>query len=188
MDIMRTPLLAGLAVLAISAAAHADALRRTVSPMTRADGEVCDLLRAEAGDTCKRIAQEGSAAVYQSRGRITAQAAAIRRLVLAIDTGNGVLVGPAVDVLDDQLASTHPTLRPVTIDGHRGVALDLVSTWKRGGAAERSEALVGCVPSDAIWKCSLVDVGACRAELGDDARVTTSCGTSSTLSIAGSQR
>ena len=177
---MRLALLAGLAALLLAAPAHADGLRRTVSPMARADGAVCDLLRSELGDRCKRIAQDGNAAVYQSRSR----AAGIRRLILAIDTGDTVLVGPALDVLDDQLESTRPTLRAIEIDGRRGVALDLVSTWRRGNAAEHAESLVGCMQSGAIWKCSQVDVGACAASLGADGSVTTSCGTSATLAVS----
>jgi hypothetical protein len=169
-----------VALLALAAAspARADALRRTVAPMTRADGEVCDLLRAQVQDRCKRVAQDSSAAVYQSGSK----AAGVRRLILAIDTGRDVLVSPAVDVLIDQLESTHPTLRATTIDGHPGVVLDVISTWKRGKAAEHAESLVGCAPIAGIWKCSLVEVGACDARLADDGSLTTSCGATSTLS------
>ncbi|HEU4734693.1 MAG TPA: hypothetical protein VFT22_42675 [Kofleriaceae bacterium] len=170
---------AGLAIATRVPPARADALRRTVAPMTRADGNVCDLLRAQISDTCKRVAQDGGVAVYQSGSK----AAGIRRLVLAIDTGDDVLVGPAVDVLVDQLESTRPTLRTVAIDGRPGVVLDLVATWKRGKAAERARSLVGCAQVEAIWKCSLVDVGACDASVGPDGRVTTSCGATSTLSV-----
>jgi hypothetical protein len=184
---MRLAILAALAaaapVLAAAAPAYADALRRTVSPMMRADGEVCDLLRAELGDTCKRVAHDGSAAVYQSRSR-PGDRAGIRRLVLAIDTGTTVLVSPAVDLLDEQLASARPTLRAISIDGKPGVMLDVVSTWKRGKADDHAQSLVGCAQLDAIWKCSLVDAGACTASVAADGSVTTSCGTSSTLSIA----
>jgi len=183
---MRGSMLAGLLALAAATPARGDGLRRTVTPMTRADGEVCDLLRAQAHDTCKQVAQAGNATVYQSRG--LAGDAGIRRLVLAIDTGSAVLVGPAVDVLDDQLASARPTLRATSIDGQPGVVLDLVSTWKRGKAAEHSQALIGCARSDAIWKCSRVDVGACDASVGADGSVTTSCGATSTLSIAARPR
>src|SRR5690349_8384631 len=124
---MRIALLAGLAALAAAAPAHADAPpRRTIAPMTRADGEVCDLLRAQIGDRCNRVAHDGSATVYQSGSK----AAGIRRLVLAIDTGADILVSPAVDVLSDELQSTRPTLRSVAIDGRPGVVLDVVSTWK----------------------------------------------------------
>ena len=178
---MRLAVFAGLAVMLLATSAHADGLRRTVSPMARADGAVCDLLRAELGDRCKRIARDGNAAVYQSRSRTGG--AGIRRLVLAIDTGDAVLVGPALDVLDDQLESARPTLRAIEIDGRRGVALDLVSTWRRGNAAEHAESLVGCMQAGAIWKCSQVDVGACAASLAADGSVTTSCGTSSTLAV-----
>jgi hypothetical protein len=184
---MRLPVLAGFAVLAataLAAPAHADGLRRTVAPMTRADGAVCELLRAELGDRCKRIAHDGNAAVYQSRSR-SGGPAGIRRLVLAIDTGDTVLVGPAIDVLDDQLESARPTLRAIEIDGHAGVALDVVATWRRGKAAERAESLVGCMQSGAIWKCSQVDVGGCDAALARDGSVTTSCGTASTLAVGG---
>lgn len=185
---MRLASLAGLAglaatVTALAAPAHGDALRRTVAPMARADGAVCDLLRAELGDSCKRVAHDGNAAVYQSRSR-AGSPAGIRRLVLAIDTGDSVLVGPAVDVLDDQLESTRPTLRPIAVDGRSGVALDLVSTWRRGKAAERAESLIGCMQAGAVWKCSQVDVGNCDASLGADGSITTSCGTSSTLALA----
>ena len=179
---MRLALLAGLAGAALaglSAPAHGDTLRRTVTPMARADGAVCDLLRAELGDRCKRVAHDGNAAVYQSRSR----SAGIRRLVLAIDTGNAILVSPAVDVLDDQLEATRPTLRAIAIDGRPGVALDLVSTWRRGNAAERAESLIGCMQAGAIWKCSQVEVGGCDATLGGDGSITTSCGTSSTLVV-----
>jgi hypothetical protein len=175
-------LVAGLAaglVAGLAAPAHADALRRTVTPMARADGAVCDLLRAELGDRCTRVAQDGNAAVYQSRSR----SAGIRRLVLAIDTGSAVLVSPAVDVLDDQLASARPTLRAIAVDGRPGVALDVVSTWRRGNAAEHTESLIGCMQAGAIWKCSQVDVGGCDASLGGDGSITTSCGTSSTLVV-----
>ena len=182
---MRLPILAGLAATALAglaAQAHAGAPRRTVVPMSRADGAVCDLLRAELGDTCKRVARDGNAAVYQSRSR-SGGPAGIRRLVLAIDTGDTVLVGPAIDVLDDQLESARPTLRAIEVDGHPGVALDVVSTWRRGKAAERTESLVGCMQAGAIWKCSQVDVGGCDASLASDGSVTTSCGATSTLAI-----
>ncbi|HEX3758481.1 MAG TPA: hypothetical protein VHW23_07225 [Kofleriaceae bacterium] len=176
---MRLALLAGLAATALAAPARGDALRRTVTPMARADGAVCDLLRAELGDRCQRVAHDGNAAVYQSRSR----SSGIRRLVLAIDTGSTVLVGPAVDVLDDQLESTRPTLRAIAVDGRPGVALDLVSTWRRGNAAERTESLIGCMQAGAIWKCSQVDVGGCGASLGSDGSVTTACGASATLAV-----
>ena len=181
--IMRLAIIAGLAALAASATvtpARSDALRRMVTPMTRADGDVCDLLRAQITDKCKRVAQDGGATVYQSGSKT----AGIRRLVLAIDTGADVLVGPAVDVLYDQLESTKPTLRAIEIDGRPGVVLDVVSTWKRGKVADHTEALVGCVQADGIWKCSLVDVGSCDASVGPDGSVTTSCGATSTLSLA----
>jgi hypothetical protein len=123
-----TGLVAGLVTrLAGPAPARADALRRTVTPMARADGAVCDLLRAELGDRCKRVALDGNAAVYQSRSR----SSGIRRLVLAIDTGSTVLVGPAVDVLDDQLESTRPTLRAIASAAGPGSR----STWCRPGGA-----------------------------------------------------
>ena len=176
---MRLALIASLAAFAAATPARGDALRRTVTPMARADGDVCDLLRAQVTDKCKRVAQDGGATVYQSGSK----AAGIRRLVLAIDTGNDVLVGPAVDVLSEQLESTKPTLRAVEIDGRPGVVLDVVSTWKRGKAAEHTQALVGCVEADGIWKCSLVDVGSCDASVGPDGGVTTSCGATSTLSL-----
>lgn len=177
---MRFAIIAGLAALAASTPAHSDALRRMVTPMTRADGDVCDLLRAQIDDKCKRVAQDGGATVYQSGSKT----AGIRRLVLAIDTGADVLVGPAVDVLSEQLESTKPTLRAIAIDGRPGIVLDVVSTWKRDKAAEHTESLVGCVQASGIWKCSLVDVGSCDASVGPDGSVTTSCGTTSTLSIA----
>jgi hypothetical protein len=175
--------LAGLAALAAARPARADAPRRTVAPMTRADGEVCDLLRAQIQDRCKRVARDGSAAVYQSGSK----AAGVRRFVLVIDTGRDVLIGPAVDVLSDELQSTRPTLRAIAIDGHPGVALHVVATWKRGKAAERAASLVGCAPVGEIWKCSMLDVGGCDASLADDGSVTTSCGASSTLSITGAR-
>src|ERR1043166_3488199 len=140
-SIMRSALLAGLATaLALigAPAARAEGLRRTVAPMTRADGSVCDLLRSELGDTCKRVAQDGNASGYQSRSKARG-AAGIRRLVLAIDTGDTVLVGPAIDVLDEELQSARPTLRTIAVDGHAGVALDVVSTWRRGKAAQHAE-------------------------------------------------
>lgn len=183
---MRIALGAVLAVATLAAAAPArgDALRRTlaptIAPMTRADGEVCDLLRAQIQDRCKRVARDGTAAVYQSGSK----AAGVRRLVLAIDTGRDVLIGPAVDVLSDRLQSTRSTLRSVAIDGHPGVALHVVATWKRGKSAERTQSLVGCAPIGDIWKCSLVDVGPCDASLADDGSVTTSCGATATLSVA----
>jgi hypothetical protein len=181
----------GAVALLVAAPARADALRRTVAPMTRADGDVCDLLRAEARDRCKPVAQDGVATVYQSGSK----ASGIRRLVLAIDTGSDVLVSPPIDVIADQLAVARPTLRALTIDGRPGVMLDVVATSKpatraaRGGAvdrgaADRRESLIGCVQSAAIWKCSVIEVGACDASVAADGVVTTSCGTSSTLSLA----
>ena len=179
-------------------AAHADALRRIVAPMTRADGEVCDLLRAQAKDKCKQIARDGSASVYQSGTRT----ADIHRFVIAIDTGRDVLVSPPVDLIGDQIASIQPTLRAVAIDGRPGVVLEVVSTWKPGSAAERTSSLIGCSQADAVWKCSLVvqpappfggaaargqapvDAGACQPSVAADGSVTTSCGHSSTLSVA----
>jgi hypothetical protein len=204
---MRLALIAGLAATALAAPVRGDALRRTVTPMTRADGAVCDLLRSDLGDTCKRIARDGNAAVYQSR--IRSGGSGIRRLVLAIDTDAGILVGPVVDVLDDQLESARPTLRAIAIDGQPGVALDVVSTWRRGKTAEHAESLVGCMqagpidptgedprPAGAavgvptprarrspIWKCSLIDVGGCDATLAADGSITTSCGTNATLAV-----
>ncbi|HEX3479299.1 MAG TPA: hypothetical protein VHT91_29950 [Kofleriaceae bacterium] len=177
--VLASAVLAGLAALA--APARADTLRRTVTPMSRADGEVCNPLRAELGDRCTRVARDGNAAVYQSRSR----SAGIRRLVLAIDTGSALLVSPAVDVLDDQLESTRPTLRAIAIDGRPGVALDVVSTWRRGNAAEHTESLIGCMQAGAIGKCSQVDIGGCDATLGGDGSITTSCGASSSLAVPG---
>lgn len=174
---LASAVLAGLA--APAAPARADTLRRTVTPMARADGEVCGLLRAELGDQCKQVARDGNAAVYQSRSR----SAGIRRLVLAIDTGRTVLVSPAVDVLDDQLESSRPMLRAIAVDGRSGIALDVVSTWRRGNAAEHTESLIGCMQAGAIWKCSQVDVGGCDATLGGDGSITTSCGTSASLAV-----
>ena len=187
--------LAAIAALAAGAGpARGDAVRRTIAPMTRADGEVCDLLRAQVQDRCKRVARDGTAAVYQSGSN----AAGVRRLVLAIDTGRDVLIGPAVDVLSDQLQSTRSTLRSIAIDGHPGVALHVVATWKRGASAGRSgpeagplglltrghtQSLVGCAAIGEVWKCSLLDVGPCDASLADDGRVTTSCGATATLSL-----
>jgi hypothetical protein len=178
---MRIAIVAGLAATALAAPAHGDALRRIESPMSRADGAVCDLLRSELGDSCKRIAHGGNAAVYQSRSR--SGGSGIRRVVLAIDTGGTVLVGPAVDVLDDQLESTRPTLRAIEVNGRPGVALDLVSTWRRGSAAEHAESLIGCMQAGAIWKCSQIDVGSCQASLAADGSVTTSCGAHATLAV-----
>jgi hypothetical protein len=182
---MRLAMLAGLTALAAAAPAHGDALRRTVMPMTRADGDVCDLLRAQVKDKCKRVAQDGGATVYQSGGKAGGKNAGIRRLVLAIDTGSDVLVGPPVDMLAEQLESTRPTLRAISIDGRPGVVLDVVATWKAGEAtAAHTESLVGCMQADGIWKCSLVEVGPCDARVAADGGVTTSCGATSTLSIA----
>jgi hypothetical protein len=181
-----------LAASVLAAPARADGLRRIVSPMARADGAVCDLLRAELGDQCKRVAHDGNAAVYVSRGRSIGPGSAgsgsagIRRMVLAIDTGAAVLVSPAVDVLDDQLQSIRPTLRAIAIDGRPAVALDVVSTWRRGKAAEHAQSLIGCMQAGAIWKCSQVDVGSCDASLASDGSITTSCGATSTLAVAGS--
>jgi hypothetical protein len=185
---MRLALLAlpavGLALGLAAAPARGDALRQTVSPMMRADGAVCDLLRAQASDQCRRVANQGSATVYQSG----TTAAGIHRLVLAIDTGAGVLVSPAVDLVAEQLQSTTPTLRSVAIDGRPGVVLEVVSTWKRGQAAQRTASLVGCsqVPASAaaIWKCALIELGSCDPQVAADGSVTTSCGARSTLSIA----
>jgi hypothetical protein len=181
---MRIAIIAGLTVLAAAAPARGDALRRTVMPMTRADGDVCDLLRAQVKDRCKRVAQDGGATVYQSGGPSGGKTSGIRRLVLAIDTGSDVLVGPPVDLLAEQLESTRPTLRAIVLDGHPGVVLDVTSTWKRGKASEHAQSLVGCRQADGIWKCSLVDVGPCDASVAADGSVTTSCGATSTLSIA----
>jgi hypothetical protein len=179
---MHLALVVGVFATVIAAPAHADGLRRTVSPMARADGAVCDLLRSELGDRCKQVARDGNAVVYQSRSR--GGGIGIRRLVLAIDTGDAVLVGPALDVLDDQLESARPTLRAIEIDGRRGVALDVVSTWRRGKTAERARSLIGCMQAGNIWKCSQVDVGSCDAQLAADGSVTTSCGAQSTLAVA----
>lgn len=182
---MRRSLLALLVTTAATApaiSAHAEALRQTVMPMSRADGAVCELLRAELGDSCKRVASDGNASVYQSRSRSGAPSG-IRRLVLAIDTGSAVLVGPALDVLDEQLESARPTLHAVAIGGQPGVALDLVSTWRRGKTAERTESLVGCAPSGEIWKCSQIDVGSCGASLASDGSITTSCGATASLAV-----
>jgi hypothetical protein len=179
--IMRRAIAVGLGVVALvtAPAARADALRRIVAPMARADGDVCELLRAQARDRCKAVARDGVATVYQS-GSTTA---GIRRLVLAIDTGGDVLVSPPIDVVAEPLVSARPTLRAFTVDGRPGVVLDVVVTRSRGADADRSESLVGCMRSDTIWKCSVIEVGACDASVATDGGVTTSCGTRSTLAI-----
>ncbi|HET9620016.1 MAG TPA: hypothetical protein VFP84_01525 [Kofleriaceae bacterium] len=146
--------------------------------MTLADGAVCDLLRAQAKDRCQAVAQAGAATVYQS-----GSAAGIRRLVLAIDTGDRVVVSPPVDVVAEQLASATPTLRQVAIDGQPGVVLDVVATWKPGAPTAHRQSVVGCTQRGALWKCAQVDVGACDARVGADGTITTSCGASAPLSI-----
>jgi len=176
---MRIALLASLCVLAAAAPSRADALRRTVAPMMRADGDVCDLLRAQVSDRCKRVASDGAAAVYQSGSKQSG----VRRLVLAITAGDDVLVSPPIDVLSDELESTTPTLRSMAVDGHPGIVLDVVSTWKRGARAEHTQALVGCTQADRAWRCALVEVGACDASVGLDGSVTTACGSTSTLAV-----
>ncbi len=165
-----------LLVLAGATTAHADGLRRTVMPMTRADGDVCDLLRSEIKDRCKPVAQLGNATVYESGSK----AAGVRRTVLAIQTDAGVLVGPAVDVLID--ARTTPQLQSISLDGRPGFALDVTASWKH--ATEQQESLVGCAQSDAgLWKCALIDAGTCDATLDATGAVTTSCGTKALLSL-----
>lgn len=174
--VMRIALLAGLAAVAAAAApAHAEALPRTALPMTRADGEVCDLLRAQAGDQCKQLVRDGSATVYQSGTR----AAGIHRIVLAIDTGRDVLVGPPVDLVADQLQSTQPTLRVVEIAGRPGVVLDVVSIWKRGKAIQRTGSQIQCSQTAAIWKCARIDLGACEPAVAADASAAARCGAGS---------
>jgi hypothetical protein len=149
---MRSALAVGCTVLVMAGTASA-----SPAPMTRADGEVCDLLRAQAKDRCQVIAQDGAATVYQSGAR----RAGIRRLVLAIDTGADVLVSPPIDVVTDQLASATPSLRTIARDDRRddrpGVVLDVVATWKRGAPVAHREAHVRCARADAIWKCEVTD-------------------------------
>lgn len=148
---MRCALAVGCLAVVAAGRARAEPPRQ---PMTRADGEVCELLRAQAKDRCKVLAQDGAATVYQSGAR----RAGIRRLVLAIDTGDAVLVSPAIDVVTDQLASATPTLRTVAIGGRPGVVLDVVATWKRGAPVAHRESVVTCAPDEAIWKCAVKDL------------------------------
>jgi len=161
--IMRIAVFAGLVTVAFATApAHAEALRQAAAPlvpMTRADGEVCDLLRAEAGDHCKQLVRDGAATVYQSGTR----RAGIHRIVLAIDTGRDVLVSPPIDLVAEQLQATQPTLRAVEIDGRPGVVLDVVSIWKRGTATQRTGSQIRCSQDAAIWKCAQLEVGAFEA-------------------------
>jgi len=166
-------ILVTIAVLAVAGSAHADGLRTSVTPMTRADGAVCDLLRSEIQDRCKPVAQLGAATVYESGSKH----AGVRRTVLAIQTDAGVLVGPAVDELID--AHTSPQLQQITLDGHPGFALDL--TAKR--ATEQHESLVGCARDGSLWKCAMIDAGSCDATLDADGNITTSCGTKTLLSL-----
>ena len=177
---MRTSALAILGTLVAIAPARADAVRRAVVPMTRADGAVCDLLRSDALDRCRPIATEGPATVYQSGSKHSG----IRRVVLAVAAGDEVLVSPPIDVRADRLDSTVATVRPIAIDGRPGLVLDVVSTWRDGVAPARAEAVVGCAPAGRGWRCAVVDVGACAAAIGDDATVSTACGPTASLALA----
>jgi hypothetical protein len=180
--------LAVLALIASAAPARAELapVRAQLAPMTAASDGVCELLRADRHDGCKRLAHAdsplGAAAVYQ------AGSPDLRRIVLAIDTGDGVLIAPGIDLYagDATLERAQPTVRPVQIDGRPGLVLDLVTTFhKRGGERWHTEAIVGCGHTPAgAWTCASIDVGTCDATIDADGGVATSCGGHARLSLA----
>jgi hypothetical protein len=171
--------LAIVPVILVASTSHAD-LRRTVTAMSDADGEVCGLLRAETTDTCKRVAKlDANVAAYQS-----GSARGIRRVVLVVRDGDRQLVGPGIDLLGDGAKLTvEPTLRPILIDGKPGVVLDVIAKFKLGKDAWTTEEVVGCAQTETAWKCAMVDVGRCNATVADNGTVTSSCGDSTTLSL-----
>jgi hypothetical protein len=156
--------------------------------MSVVDGSVCALLNSERGETCKRVARLGDAAVYQSGSR-----RGIRRLVVEIDRDGDKLIGPSVDVLGEDcasgrcvtLVSTTPSVRAVAIDGRPGVVVDIVATF-RDGTHDRwqTESIVGCGQTQAgSWRCATFDAGRCEAIVDDDGAVATSCGAHTRLTL-----
>lgn len=152
-----------LVVALLAGPARAELIGR-VQPMTAAEGDVCELLKAERGDTCRRTSQLGNASVYATRR-------GIRRVVLAIADGDDVLVSPPIDV---PAGKPVPTVRAVSLDGRPAVVLDVVTP--------QTEAIVAC--GVAQHACVTVDVGACRAIIDPDGAVATTCGGRVRLSLA----
>ena len=158
---MRTAI---VAILMTVAPAHAGLAPR-VAPMTAADDDVCELLKAERGDSCKRLARLGNATVYGT-------AKGIRRVVLAIADGDDVLVSPPIDVA---AGATTTTMRTVQLDGRPGVLVDVTTTRKR----DTFETILACRDG----RCTSVELGSCRATIDPDGNVATSCGDHATLSL-----
>lgn len=172
--------LAALAMVAAAAPAHAGLAPRSVA-MTAADDDVCDLLRSDKHDRCKPLAHTQSATVYQ------AGSALLRRVVLAIDTGDATLIGPSIDLAPTdgaKLVSTTPTVRVIQLDGRPGLVLDVVTEFRADRERWQTESIVGCGRTAAgAWKCAQLEVGRCTAEIAQDGGVTTSCGDRAQLSL-----
>jgi hypothetical protein len=170
--------------------APAPAPVKVIAPMQVADDSVCDLLRADKRDSCKRIAKRDHAEVFQSGSK-----RGIRRVVLAIEHDGEQLVSDGTDYLGEdcssgscvKLTAIAPTIHDVQIDGRAGVVVELVATFKQRGASWQTESLIGCGPrangDAAAWKCETVALERCIATVGDDGGVVTSCGTRTTLSL-----
>jgi hypothetical protein len=173
-----------LAVIVAAAPAHAD-ITPVRAPMTAAAYDVCDLLKSDRHDSCKRLAHLGGATVYQA-----GSTHGIRRFVLALDRDDDVLVSPALDVAaqDATLDSATPTVRTIEIDGRPAIMLDVIAKFHRGARRAltrwQTETIVGCgETAGGAFACSTVDVGNCDATVAADGGVATSCGGHTQLSL-----
>ena len=163
-----------LLVLAVAGSHATAAPTSKVAPMQLLDDDVCALLRSNTTDHCKAIAKSPLATVYQSGGK-----RGVRRFILAIEHGDRTLVGPAIDVVDDD--ATVPTLHAITMGGRAGIAMDLASSFHASGT---SHAVVGCATTAAgAWKCTRLDLGRCEPTIGNDGTVESSCGDRTTLAV-----
>jgi hypothetical protein len=182
-------LLAAIPLLLAAAPARAELRPPIVAPMSVVEGDVCALLLAERGDTCKRVAKLDNVAVYQSGSR-----RGVSRLVVAIDRGEDKLVGPSVDVLGEDcagdrcvtLVAATPSMRAVVIDGRPAIVVDVVARFRAGKRGEpwQTEAIVGCGQTAAgAWRCATLDAGRCEGSVGDDGTIATSCGDRARLTL-----
>ncbi len=174
--------LAVLVPILASATAHAELSVRVV-PMTAASDDVCELLKADKHDHCKRVVKDGDAIAYQPG------TPDLRRFVLAIARpGDDTVVGASVDLHGDDdatLVAAHPTIRALRLDGRPAVLLDVTATYRAHRDIWQTEAVVGCgQAADGAWRCSSLDVGRCSADVDDDGIVTTACGDHARLTLA----
>jgi hypothetical protein len=170
-----------LAIVILLAAAAPARAELHFAPMTAASDDVCELLKADKHDRCRRFAHEGNATAYQSG------TADLRRFVIAIARpGDDPLVSSSLDVHADgdaQLVATNASLRAIQLDGRPGVLLDVIAVHRVKPDAWQTESMVGCgQTAEGLWRCSALDVGRCEANIDGEGNVT-ACGRQQRLTL-----